>query len=775
MKLAIRAYIVTLILLTFVFAVSAQQRSEKDSRNTAPTVGTGGPVGGPTGLFTVYDGTTLRKGEYTFSVAYSNYDRDPGDVDFDTVPLSFQIGVGNNVELFFATEAFRGIKVHAPRNLSGFYLPNSQVVINGRLTSAPAIVLAPGTGSGILGNTAVFRPTGTAPFLQFPFFGSAGNFGIPLPGCAAPRFGQTGCVATTGPFRQGNSAGVFPGVGSAFGSILPGIVLTTVQIGPGLGVEAPGTFAVAPSYLADAPFLNREYGSSSFNSFDFGAKWRMNSNDSAFGYGLIASYRWYTDNADGFSGFNQMQRGSGPGANNGDINLTFFADSRLAEWANLSANVGYTYTTNPKGKFGSTELTLLDRPDEVQSSVGLDFPVNKYLQYIFELRALHYVGGHTPNAFERNPIDGIAGLRVFPRRWWSLGAAYRYNFNEQDKQSFDNGTPPAGFQTSTDPAGFITQLTVGRRDKREASVENQHANVDSVDLNTTVITLPCPAGKRSKSGACNDNRMVSVATKASDPENDVLTYNYTVSGGRVIGTGANVQWDMSTAQTGTYTITTAVDDGCGFCGKTNTQTIKVQECPDCEELCSCPSPALTVQGPTGLTTAGDTMTFTATVGGDVTYNWTVSSGTIESGQGTQSIVVRTTKDMADSNVTATVEIGGLPAGCSCPTSASETAGIPKETGPTTVDDITGVKKDDEIKALVDNFYIQLGNDPNATGYVINYGSAADIKKRKAQIDKAIAFRKYDRSRIKYVDGPDNGGGVRTKFTLVPAGVTPPNP
>src|SRR4051794_32134204 len=102
MKLAIRAYLVTLLLLTLVFAVSAQdkdKRSAKDNRNTAPTAGTGGPVGGPTGLFTVYDGQTLRKGEFTFSIAYSNYDRDPGNVDITEVPISFNIGLNDHLEL----------------------------------------------------------------------------------------------------------------------------------------------------------------------------------------------------------------------------------------------------------------------------------------------------------------------------------------------------------------------------------------------------------------------------------------------------------------------------------------------------------------------------------------------------------------------------------------------------------------------------------------------------------------------------------------------------
>ena len=119
MKLAYRVYIVTLILLAFVFAVSAQDvpknaRSAKDDRNTAPTVGTGGPVGGPTGLFTVYDGQTLRRGEYTFSAAYSNYDRDPGNVDITEVPLNFQIGLTNRIELFFNTDGYRAVKVNSP-------------------------------------------------------------------------------------------------------------------------------------------------------------------------------------------------------------------------------------------------------------------------------------------------------------------------------------------------------------------------------------------------------------------------------------------------------------------------------------------------------------------------------------------------------------------------------------------------------------------------------------------------------------------------------------
>ncbi|MFN2393738.1 MAG: hypothetical protein ABR566_17460, partial [Pyrinomonadaceae bacterium] len=115
MKLANKAFILALTILTLVFSMSAQTlRPVDDPRNTAPTVGTGGPPGGPTGLFTVYDGQTLRRGEFTFSAAYSNYDRDPGDADITEIPVSFQVGLSDYVELFFNTDAYRAIKVNSP-------------------------------------------------------------------------------------------------------------------------------------------------------------------------------------------------------------------------------------------------------------------------------------------------------------------------------------------------------------------------------------------------------------------------------------------------------------------------------------------------------------------------------------------------------------------------------------------------------------------------------------------------------------------------------------
>lgn len=788
MKLAKKAYVVTLVLLMLAFAASAQ-KSDKDDRNTAPTVGTGGPVGGPTGLFTVYDASTLRKGEYTLSAALSNYDRDPGNADISSVPLSFQIGLSNRFELFFTTEGYRGIKVNSPANLSSFYLPNSQLrTSTGVITRPAAIVLEPGTGT-----RAIFRPAG-APFIGFPYTGAFYSPAI------------IGLTNTIGPPRVGGAADLFPGVGSVYGSILPGVVLSTTTLASGAVI--PASFTNVPSYLPDAPFINRTWGTSSFNSMVLGAKWRFNDSKSAAGWGVSAFYRWYMDSASDASGWNQMQRGSGPGSGGGwkgDAGVTLFADARVAKWANVSGNIGYVYTSKTKGDFGGGEFILLDRPDEFQWSVGADFPVNRYFQPILEFRSLTYVGGRTPNVLEQDPLDGIAGFRVYPQRWFGFGLAYRYNFNQQDTDYFNDfrnisavtvlcptGAPtncvgatttssttgvPAGLNTSSDPHGYIAQFWVGRRDKRAGDVVNVPANVESVTLSDTTITLPCPPGTTSASGSCSDSSTISVSTKATDPENDVLTYNYTVSGGRIVGTGANVQWDLSTATAGTYTITTGVDDGCGVCGRTDTKTITIVACPDCKEParpCTCPT--LSISGPSGVTQPGEAMTFTANVsGGDsLTYNWTVSAGTIESGQGTPSITVRTTRDMANSNVTATLNIGGTDPACNCQKEISDSGSVAALPSNITVDEFGPVANDD-LKARIDNFYVQLGNNPGAQGYIINYGTAAEIKKRNAVINAHIRMRGLDASRVTFIEGPSDGSGIRTKLIISPPGapqVTP---
>ena len=790
MRLAKRVPVCALVIFVLsVIGVGQTLRPETDPRNQAPTVGTGGTPGGPTGLFTIYDGDTLRKGEFTFSVAYSNYDRDPGDVDISVIPLSFNIGISDHLELFFSTEGYRGVKVNNPKNLSSFYLPNSQLFFGATLLcTGPAMILPPERVSGstqLTGFSPLFRPAGPPcnvggqGFTQFPFVGATGpNFGLTGNAIAPPFVSRLG-VPSGGNSNFG-AASNFPGVGSTVGGILPGIVLTTRVIPANLTFNAltvPDLFTVAPSYLADAPFINRLYGESAFGTMQAGAKIRFTGPNNPLGVGLVAFYRWYPDKADDFAGFNQLQRGASPGGSIGDFGLVGFVSGRLSRSVSLHGNFGYILNSNPKSDAFGTEAVLLDRADEFISGVGFDFVPNKHWQGIAELKAIQYVGGATPNAFRNNPVEFLGGIRAFPARWWGLSGWYRLHLNPQGDRWFGSDpTFPAGFQKSEDANGFGFQFFAGHRNERVPSILPNQPPTASLAASASTITLPCPPDTHSASGSCPAaaTSSVNLTTTASDPDGDTLLYSYTVTGGRVTGEGANVTWDLSGLGAGTYTASVDVDDGCG-CITSSTTTVTVANCSDCVPNLVCPT--VNVTCPTDVSEGGS-ITFTAnftqgTPQVTPTFNWTVSAGTITSGQGTSSITVDT-KGLGGQTVTATVEVGGVDPSCGRTASCS-TPVRPNAPPARKFDEYGNIRFNDE-KARLDNFAIQLQNEPTAQGYIIGYGSCdaeGQTRANRAK-DYLVNTRGIDAGRIVVVDGgcmPQ----LKVELWIVPQGATPPTP
>lgn len=88
--------------------------------------------------------------------------------------------------------------------------------------------------------------------------------------------------------------------------------------------------------------------------------------------------------------------------------------------------------------------------------------------------------------------------------------------------------------------------------------------------------------------------------------------------------------------------------------------------------------------------------------------------------------------------------------------------------------------DCEAGARLDNFFVQLNNNPEAIGYVITYAGTDflpaqyDDRPTLRRIRQSIAFRRYDAMRLGFIDG-----GFRekqaTEFWLVPPGAEPPVP
>lgn len=74
-----------------------------------------------------------------------------------------------------------------------------------------------------------------------------------------------------------------------------------------------------------------------------------------------------------------------------------------------------------------------------------------------------------------------------------------------------------------------------------------------------------------------------IACNGSDPDNDPLTYGYTATGGQVVGTGSNVQFDSTGLQPGTYTVKCTVNDGRGGTADAS-GNVEVKEPPQVKQL-----------------------------------------------------------------------------------------------------------------------------------------------------------------------------------------------
>lgn len=117
-----------------------------------------------------------------------------------------------------------------------------------------------------------------------------------------------------------------------------------------------------------------------------------------------------------------------------------------------------------------------------------------------------------------------------------------------------------------------------RPDGSESGRSNTAPNVTGVTLDKIEVRIPCPGVEATTTAESR----VEVNVTAEDADGDVLTYNYVISGGRIVGQGKKVFWDLTKIRAGTYTITAGVDDGCGICGRTMTKLLKVDECSSSE-------------------------------------------------------------------------------------------------------------------------------------------------------------------------------------------------
>lgn len=164
-------------------------------------------------------------------------------------------------------------------------------------------------------------------------------------------------------------------------------------------------------------------------------------------------------------------------------------------------------------------------------------------------------------------------------------------------------------------------------------------------------------------------------------------------------------------------------------------------------------PKFSISAPAIVLTPGDLAKFEATIDGlsgpvKYQYVWTISAGHIQQGQGTAKIMVIATKEDAGTNISISLSIKGLEAGC--PNAFTEIAAIASQPSVDYFNNYGRLTKRN-MRSTLDDFYFQINNNPGYEGVIVfNFGDDESRKEKLARLKMivdAIRFRHYDPTRI----------------------------
>jgi len=284
------------------------------------------------------------------------------------------------------------------------------------------------------------------------------------------------------------------------------------------------------------------------------------------------------------------------------------------------------------------------------------------------------------------------------------------------------------------------------------------------------------AADQSVINACEGNAaLVRLNAKATSPDGLPIRYRWTNDVGRIEGDGPAVTWDLAGAKPGSYKAFLEIDTGSGDreCQAFSSIAVLVKCPPPPPPVCfdvfiNCPD-RVEVDQP---------VTFSSALTGGSgnvapVYNWTVSVGRIIEGQGTSSIKVDTT-GLAGQTIKATLSMGGYGLDCS----ASCTVSFPVPLTCRKFDEFPDLARNDE-KARLDNFAIELQNDPSSTAYVIIHpGQRGRSRQVQAHTTRIVDYlgnsRGFDARRIITLVGPSQPD-LLVELWICPQGATPPRP
>jgi hypothetical protein len=211
----------------------------------------------------------------------------------------------------------------------------------------------------------------------------------------------------------------------------------------------------------------------------------------------------------------------------------------LAEKADIHGSIGFVRNGDPDG---------VEIGDAFRWAVGLNLPACTWFQIQAELMKTTYTGD---DDFEQtNPLDLVVGPVLWIRPGIFIRPALSWNLNFDDRGLNQGSRSWTGRHISI---GFHPGFAC-----REIAV-------------AVAPPPPPPPGNNNPTVNCEIERelvspgeTVRVRANASDPDGDTLTYEWSASQGRIVGSGPSVTFDSTGMRPGSSaTITVRVSDGRG--------------------------------------------------------------------------------------------------------------------------------------------------------------------------------------------------------------------
>ncbi len=654
------------VLLFFLVVSSGFAQNRSKIKQQTPT------VTGSTGLFNLPTADSLRRGEFSFSLAGTEFNREPGDLDITLFPVSFTVGLHDRIEMFASYEIYKrvhndGLRVNradAYRFVPGLtFVPLSpaQLASGERISyynDTPFMDLGFGDGPGDLRLG-----------FKFNLLSERRGDGVGL--AIQPRF-KFAVDADPTDRRQGLSPGlndygfdlIFSKDAGASTFTLTGgltfaedsaVLERQDSINYGLGIDIPlGTKKVH--------FIGELLGSIFYGDRDTGfVDVRRN-----FAGALVSIPTTVRANprspADAYGG------------------LRFFP----ARWVAVGA--AYNYYINRRAAMPGRTITdrhgwlaqvvfqrKINRPPTADCSID------------------------SPTVIESNTVGLSAD--VFDSDDDVLTVTWRSSVGRLTPQD----TSATFDSTGVSPGNYTIMAEVS---DGEATAS---CSVDvTVEKNKKPPTINC----QPSTVQITEGESTTLTAQASDPNGDALTYSWTVDGQSVTNNSPTFEFGSAGRSIGNHTVTVTVTDVDGMSASCSF-TVTINRRPN-----SNPTVSLSLN-PTQVNACEQTVTATATAsdpdGDPLTYSWTVDG---QPHPGTGPSITIDTCGMAGGNHTVTVTVRDDRGG-----SASDTKSF-------AVREVITIQVDRRLdniaKAQLDEIALKLQQNPElrakATGHTDDRGS-----------------------------------------------------